>query len=56
MTRPRIGYVGVGLMGLPMVKRLLARGYAVAAYDLLPGKTNAARAAGARAASSPADA
>jgi len=56
MTRPRIGYVGVGLMGLPMVKRLLTLGYAVAAYDLLPGKTDAARAAGARAAASPADA
>jgi len=56
MTRPRIGYVGVGLMGLPMVKRLLTLGYAVAAYDLLPGRTDAARAAGARAAASPADA
>ena len=56
MTRPLVGYVGVGLMGLPMVNRLLTLGYSVAAYDLLPGKTDAARAAGARAATSPADA
>jgi len=55
LTRPRIGYVGVGLMGLPMVKRLLSLGYPVAAYDIVAARTEAARAAGARAASSPAD-
>lgn len=52
----RLGYVGVGLMGLPMVKRLLARGHSVTAYDILPEKTEAARAAGAKAAGSPAEA
>jgi 3-hydroxyisobutyrate dehydrogenase-like beta-hydroxyacid dehydrogenase len=26
----------VGLMGLPMVKRLTGLGYAVAAYDIVP--------------------
>jgi 3-hydroxyisobutyrate dehydrogenase len=52
----RLGYVGVGLMGLPMVKRLLSRGHSVSAYDILAEKTEAARAAGARAAASPADA
>ncbi len=52
----RLGYVGVGLMGLPMVKRLLSLGHEVAAYDILPEKTEAARAAGARAAQSPGDA
>lgn len=51
----RLGYVGVGLMGLPMVKRLLARGHAVRAYDILAVNTAAARAAGAEAADSPAD-
>ena len=56
MTRPRIGYVGVGLMGLPMVQRLLSRGYVVAAHDVLPARTSAAAAAGARAAASPAEA
>ena len=52
----RIGYVGVGLMGLPMVKRLLSLGYPVRACDLVPEKTAAAAAAGASAVSSPADA
>jgi 3-hydroxyisobutyrate dehydrogenase len=52
----RLAYVGVGLMGLPMVKRLLSLGHAVTAYDIVPEKTEAARAAGAKAASSPADA
>ena len=32
----RIGYVGVGLMGLPMAKRLLSLGYTVRAYDIAP--------------------
>ena len=52
----RVGYVGVGLMGLPMVKRLLSRGHAVRAYDIVSEKTEAARAAGAGAAQSPAEA
>ena len=54
MPKPRIGYVGVGLMGLPMLKRLLSLGYAVTAYDIAADKTAAARAAGAQAADSPA--
>lgn len=52
----RIGYVGVGLMGLPMVKRLVSLGYPVRACDIVPEKTASALAAGASAASSPADA
>lgn len=56
MTRPTVGYVGVGLMGLPMVKRLVSRGYTVTAYDILPKQTEAARDAGARSADSPASA
>jgi 3-hydroxyisobutyrate dehydrogenase-like beta-hydroxyacid dehydrogenase len=55
-TKPRLGYVGVGLMGLPMVKHLLPRGYAVKAYDIVPAQVEAARAAGAQPAVSPADA
>ena len=35
MSKPRIGYVGVGLMGLPMLKRLVSLGYAVTAPLLL---------------------
>ncbi|MGQ0511176.1 MAG: NAD(P)-dependent oxidoreductase [Betaproteobacteria bacterium] len=54
--KPRIGYVGVGLMGLPMVKRLLSLGYPARAFDIVPERTAAAVMAGARAAGSPADA
>jgi len=56
MAKPKIGYVGVGLMGLPMLKRLLSLGYAVAAYDIAAGQMAAARAAGAQGAASPAEA
>jgi 3-hydroxyisobutyrate dehydrogenase-like beta-hydroxyacid dehydrogenase len=51
----RLGYVGVGLMGLPMVQRLAPMGYAIRAYDIVPARVAAAAAAGAKAASSPAD-
>jgi 3-hydroxyisobutyrate dehydrogenase-like beta-hydroxyacid dehydrogenase len=56
MTRPAIGYVGVGLMGLPMVKRLCGLGYAVRAYDIVPAQCERAREAGATIAASPGDA
>ena len=55
-SKANIGYVGVGLMGLPMAKRLLSLGYAVRAYDIAPQSIAAARDAGAAAASSAADA
>lgn len=55
-ARPRLGYVGVGLMGLPMVKHLLRRGYAVRVYDIVPAQVAAACAAGAEPAVSAADA
>lgn len=55
-ARPRIGYVGVGLMGLPMVRRLLGLGYAVRAFDIVAAQVEAAAAAGAVPAVSPADA
>jgi 3-hydroxyisobutyrate dehydrogenase len=54
--KPSIGYVGVGLMGLPMIKRIVERGYTVKAFDIVKEKTQAAVAAGASAATSPADA
>ncbi|HEX6722669.1 MAG TPA: NAD(P)-dependent oxidoreductase [Burkholderiaceae bacterium] len=56
MNKSRIGYVGVGLMGLPMTKRLCALGYAVRAYDIVPKQLELAREAGASVARSPADA
>jgi len=54
--KPKIGYVGVGLMGLPMVTRLVSLGYPVRAYDIVAAQNDKARAAGASIASSPADA
>lgn len=56
MEKPRIGYVGVGLMGLPMTRRLLERGYTVTVCDIDASRTGAARDAGAAVARSPADA
>ncbi len=52
----KLGYIGVGLMGLPMVKRLCARGYNVRAFDIVAAQIEAARAAGAQPARSPAEA
>lgn len=55
MTRPRIGYLGTGLMGLPMVMRLIGAGYPVTVWNRSPDKAAPAVAAGARQAGSPAD-
>ena len=56
MSRARLGYVGVGLMGLPMVKRLSSLGYPIGAFDIVPERLDAAKAVGARAAVSASDA
>ncbi len=50
---PRLGYIGIGLMGLPMTRRLLAAGHEVTVWNRSPEKTEAALAAGAKAAASP---
>ncbi len=47
-----LGFVGLGKMGLNMVKRLLAGGHHVAAYDRDAGAIRQAEAAGASGASS----
>lgn len=52
----KIGYVGVGLMGMPMAKRLLSLGYAVRAYDISAQRMAEGKEAGAAAAASAADA
>jgi 3-hydroxyisobutyrate dehydrogenase len=52
---PRIGFVGLGNMGGPMCRRLLAAGYRVAAFDLNPVALAEAVAAGAVAANSAAE-
>ncbi len=46
--KEKLGYLGLGLMGLPMTKRLLGAGYEVAVWNRSPGKVNALVEAGAR--------
>ena len=50
-----IGFIGVGTMGLPMAKNLLAKGFAVTAFDANPEAVTAAAAAGMTAAASAAE-
>ncbi|MFH1558211.1 MAG: NAD(P)-dependent oxidoreductase [Pseudomonadota bacterium] len=52
----RIGFVGLGAMGLPMAQHLVAAGHEVAGFDLNPASLSTFAAGGGRAASSPADA
>ena len=44
--KPRIGFIGLGLMGQAFTRRLAACGYAVTGYDVVAGKVEAARAHG----------
>jgi 3-hydroxyisobutyrate dehydrogenase len=55
-AKPAIAYVGVGLMGLPMTKRLLGLDYRVTAFDVAAAQLEAAREAGALVAAHAADA
>lgn len=52
----RLGFIGTGLMGRPMIHRLLAAGYGVHIWNRTPNKLEPLVAAGAQAASSPAEA
>jgi 3-hydroxyisobutyrate dehydrogenase len=51
----QIGIVGVGRMGLAMLKHLITHGYRVIACDINPKQTDAARAAGATTVATPAE-
>ncbi len=51
-----VGFVGLGAMGDPMARRLLAAGFQERVYDIRPGAVAALSDAGATAAQSPADA
>ncbi len=42
-----LGYLGTGLMGLPMVRHLVSRGYAVTAFDIVEAKRREASSEGA---------
>ena len=48
-----VGFLGLGLMGTAMTRRLADQGYSVTGYDIAPEKTSAAAAAGLRTATSP---
>jgi 3-hydroxyisobutyrate dehydrogenase-like beta-hydroxyacid dehydrogenase len=52
----KIGFVGLGIMGQPMAMNLVKAGHTLAVYNRTPGKTADLVAAGAREASTPADA
>ena len=52
----KVGFIGTGAMGLPMLANLVRKGFEVLAYDIAPGRLTGAVQAGARAATSPADA
>ncbi len=54
MTRPRIGIVGVGNMGLGMALNLMDKGYSVAVHDIEASRAALAANAGAHIAPSPA--
>jgi 3-hydroxyisobutyrate dehydrogenase-like beta-hydroxyacid dehydrogenase len=48
-TAPRkisIGYVGLGLMGLPMARHLLSKGHAIRGFDIVPARLAEAASAG----------
>ena len=53
MNKPRIAFLGVGIMGSGMARRLLAAGFPVAVYNRGREKAAALAAAGATAADSP---
>jgi 3-hydroxyisobutyrate dehydrogenase-like beta-hydroxyacid dehydrogenase len=50
-----VGFIGLGVMGRPMAKHILARGYPVVVFNRSEGSMNELVAAGARAARSAAD-
>jgi putative dehydrogenase len=51
-----IGFIGLGAMGAPMTRTLLAAGFTVAGYDVDPARSGALAADGAIVATSPAEA
>ncbi|MGE0847591.1 MAG: NAD(P)-dependent oxidoreductase [Flavobacteriaceae bacterium] len=53
---PRVGFVGLGAMGLPMARILVDKGFRVAGCDVRPEPPRALAAAGGEAASTPAEA
>ena len=55
-SKTSVAFLGTGLMGLPMAKRLLAQDYPVLAYNRTQEKSESLRTSGARIAQSPLEA
>lgn len=55
MTKEKIGYIGLGIMGLPMAGHLLKAGYSLTVFSRTKSKADALLAAGAKWANSPAE-
>ncbi|MDP3693527.1 NAD(P)-dependent oxidoreductase [Bradyrhizobium sp.] len=53
--REKLGYLGLGLMGIPMTRRLLDAGHDVTVWNRSPGKAADLAAAGAKPAATPRD-
>jgi len=49
----RVGFIGLGIMGMPMARNLMRAGYEIVAYNRTASKAEALAQAGARKASSP---
>jgi 2-hydroxy-3-oxopropionate reductase len=55
LTMKKIGFIGLGIMGRPMAKNLLKKGYPLTVYDIVPEKVNELVKAGAKAGKSSKD-
>ena len=55
MSLPKVGFIGLGIMGRPMAKHLLEAGYALVVYDIVQAAVDDLKAAGAEAGTSPKD-
>lgn len=55
MSLPRIAFAGIGLMGLPMTRRLLAAGFPLTVWNRTPDKCTSLLELGARRAETPAE-
>lgn len=53
--KPALGFIGTGVMGTPIARKLLESGFALTVWNRTPGKLEALRQAGAEVAGSPAD-
>jgi len=55
MTKERIGYIGLGIMGMPMAANLLKAGYSLTVFSRTKSKADSLLKAGARWANTPAE-